>query len=133
MGFLIHPCKWIDDEEKVHTPPKLLRYWEIYPLCPQYFPRSSRFPLGFALGKSLRSREISWASGMDFPIPPEFFWWSTDTIQTTIHSQQCSPHITVEHNWPLMLLEDFSSSRLFACKRRVLISAKEGIMGTYQH
>ena len=27
----------------------------------------------------LRSREISWASGMDFPIPPEF-WWSTDIL-----------------------------------------------------
>ena len=32
----------------------------------------------FALGKSLGSREISWASGMDFPIPLSF-WWSTDT------------------------------------------------------
>ena len=29
--------------------------------------------------ESLRSREISWASGMDFPIPPSF-WWSTDTV-----------------------------------------------------
>ena len=31
---------------------------------------SSRFPSGFALKKSLRS----WASGMDFPIPPSFWW-----------------------------------------------------------
>ena len=43
------------------------------------FPRPSRFPSGFALGKSLGSRDISWASGMDFPIPP-LFWWSTDTV-----------------------------------------------------
>ena len=79
MDFLIHPCRWIDDEENVRTPPKLGRYWEIHPLRPRDFPRNSRFPSGFALGKSLGSREISWASGMDFPIPPQF-WWSTDTI-----------------------------------------------------
>ena len=44
-------------------------------------PPPSRFPSTleiFALGKSLWSREISWASGMDFSIPP-LFWWSTDT------------------------------------------------------
>ena len=23
MDFLIHPCRWIDDEENVRTPPKL--------------------------------------------------------------------------------------------------------------
>ena len=45
----------------------------------QDFPRPSRFPSGFALGKSLGSREIFRASGMDFPIPPSS-WWSTDTI-----------------------------------------------------
>ena len=82
MDFLIHPCRWIDDEENVRTPPKLGRYWEIHPLRPRDFPRPSRFPSGFALGKSLGSREISWASGMDFPIPPSF-WWSTDTIYWT--------------------------------------------------
>ena len=81
MDFLIHPCRWIDDEENVRTPPKLGRYWEIHPLRPWDFPRPSRFPLGFALGKSLGSREISWALGMDFPIPPSF-WWSTDTLPT---------------------------------------------------
>ena len=39
------------------------------------------FPMTFevSLGNSLGSREISWASGMDFPIPPEL-WWSTDTM-----------------------------------------------------
>ena len=42
-------------------------------------PLPSRFPSGFALGKSLGSQEISRPSGMDFPIPPEV-WWSTDTI-----------------------------------------------------
>ena len=25
MDFLIHPCRWIDDEENVRTPPKLGR------------------------------------------------------------------------------------------------------------
>ena len=35
--------------------------------------------LKISLEKSFRSREISWASGMNFPIPPSF-WWSTDTI-----------------------------------------------------
>ena len=27
--------------------PILGRYWKIYPLCPQYFPRASRFPSDF--------------------------------------------------------------------------------------
>ena len=72
MDFLIHPCRWIDDEENVRTPPKLMRYWEIHPLRPQDFPRPLRFPSGFALGKSLGSRETSVASVMDFPIPPSF-------------------------------------------------------------
>ena len=35
--------------------------------------------LSTALGKSLGSREIFRASGMDFPIPPSS-WWSTDTM-----------------------------------------------------
>ena len=34
MDFLIHPCRWIDDEENVRTPPKLGRYWEMHPLRP---------------------------------------------------------------------------------------------------
>ena len=40
--------------------------------------------LGFALGTSLGSREISWASGVDFPMPPSFRW-STDTM----HREMC--------------------------------------------
>ena len=47
--------------------------------CPRDFPRPEIFPEGEARGKSRRSREISKAEGMDFPILPEF-WWSTDTI-----------------------------------------------------
>ena len=39
------------------------------------------FPMTFevSLGNSLGSQEISRASGMDFPILPEF-WWSTDIL-----------------------------------------------------
>ena len=54
----------------VHAPPKLGRYWEIHPLRPWDFPRPSRVPSGFALGKSLGSREISGRQGwisQDFP------------------------------------------------------------------
>ena len=32
------------------------------------------------------SREISRAEGMDFPIPPEF-WWSTDILSSSIFLQ----------------------------------------------
>ena len=39
MDFLIHPCTWIDDEENVHTPPKLGRYWEIHLRRPRDFRR----------------------------------------------------------------------------------------------
>ena len=35
------------------------------------------------LGPSLVSREISWASGMDFPIPPSF-WWSIVCVFTKV-------------------------------------------------
>ena len=40
----------------------------------------ARIPLSgnLTFGISLRSQEISRVSGMDFPIPPSF-WWSTDT------------------------------------------------------
>ena len=53
-------------------------------LNPWHFPWTSTFPsnlkisLGLSLGKSLRSQEISRASGIDFSIPPEF-WWSMNT------------------------------------------------------
>ena len=48
-------------------------------LDPRDFPRASPSGNLSGLGKSLGSREISWALGMYFPIPPSF-WWSTDTI-----------------------------------------------------
>ena len=48
--------------ENVHTPPKLGRNWEIYPLCPRDFPRPSRFPS--TLKTSLDPR--------DFPRPSRF-------------------------------------------------------------
>ena len=43
--------------------------------------RGRALPSGnlLGLGKYLGSQEISRVSGMDFPIPP-LFWWSTDTI-----------------------------------------------------
>ena len=41
MDFLIHPCRRIDDEENVRTPPILERNWKIHPLRPQDFPRPS--------------------------------------------------------------------------------------------
>ena len=69
-NFFLGWSALFDDEENVRTPPKLGRYWEIHPLRPQDFSWTSRFH---------GSQEISWASGMDFSIPPSF-WWSTDTI-----------------------------------------------------
>ena len=41
--------------------------------------------IGCDLGTSLGSRKISWASGMDFPIPPSLLW-STDTISFNINT-----------------------------------------------
>ena len=69
MAFLIHPCRWIDDEENVRTPPKLGRYWEIHPLCPRDFPRPWRCHLG--LGKSLGCR--GWISQIHNPLFAENF------------------------------------------------------------
>ena len=48
----------------------------------QDFPRPERFPEGEARGKSQGLREIWRAEGMDFPIPPEF-WWSTDNLSSS--------------------------------------------------
>ena len=68
MDLLIHPCRWIDDEENVRTPPKLGRYcirtlprggmyWEIHPLLdPRDFPRASPSGNLSGLGKSLGRR-----------------------------------------------------------------------------
>jgi len=49
-------------------------------------PTPERFPEGEARGKSRGSREIWRAEGMDFPIPPEF-WWSTDNLSASIFLQ----------------------------------------------
>ena len=63
----------------IRAPPKRGRYWEIHPRRPRDFPRPERSPEGEARGKSRGSREIWRAEGMDFPIPPEF-WWCTDIL-----------------------------------------------------
>ena len=41
----------------------------------------SALKISLEISFRLRPREISRASGMDFPIPPSF-WWSTDTIHS---------------------------------------------------
>ena len=58
-------------------------YCVVYSLRPQDFPRPSRCPSGFALGKSFGPREISWSSGMYNPIHPSS-QQCTDTILFTI-------------------------------------------------
>ena len=47
------------------------------PLDPRDFPRASPSGNLSGLGKS-------WASGMDFPIPPSS-WWSTDTVFASVY------------------------------------------------
>ena len=56
------------------------------PSPPPNFPRPKRFPEGEARGKSRGSREIWRAEGMEFPIPPEF-WWRTDNLSASIFLQ----------------------------------------------
>ena len=73
-------------EDCIRAPPRRGRYWEIHPRCWKDFPRPKRFPEGEARGKSRGSREIWRAEGMDFPIPPEF-WWSTDNLSASIFLQ----------------------------------------------
>ena len=46
MDFLIRHCRCIYDQENVHTPPKLGRYWEIIPV-------TIEISLEISLGKSL--------------------------------------------------------------------------------
>ena len=70
----------------IRAPPRQGRYWEIHPRRPRDFLRPERFPEGEAQGKSRGSREIWRAEGMDFPIPPEF-WWSTDNLSASIFLQ----------------------------------------------
>ena len=73
-------------QQCIRAPPRRGRYWEIHPRRPKDFPRPERFPEGEARGKSRGSREIWRAEGMDFPIPPEF-WWSTDNLSASIFLQ----------------------------------------------
>ena len=80
-GLYIAQC-----EHCIRAPPRRGRYWEIHPRRPKDFPRPERFPEGEARGKSRGSREIWRAEGMDFPIPPEF-WWSTDNLSASIFLQ----------------------------------------------
>ena len=65
---------------------------KLAPVCTPPLP--SRFPSTLEISLRPRpqeiswSREISWASGMDFPIPPSF-WWSTDTVSNIFRSVLC--------------------------------------------
>ena len=45
---------------------------------------------------SLRSQEISWASGMDFPIRPEFWWMMRQWIITTISQTAPTPRAPLQ-------------------------------------
>ena len=63
-NFLINPCRGINDEENARAHQNSGGIGKSIPSV---------------LEISLDPREISWASGMDFPIPPEF-WWNTDTL-----------------------------------------------------
>ena len=91
-------------------------YWEIHPRRPKDFPRPERFPEGEARGKSRGSREIWRAEGMDFPIPPEF-WWSTDNLSASIFLQGVDQKIlpcgqgridSVKINPSLLMMRDCS-------------------------
>ena len=70
----------------IRAPPRRGMDWEIHPRRPKDFPRPERFHEGEARGKSQGSREIWRAEGMDFPIPPEF-WWSTDNLSASFFLQ----------------------------------------------
>ena len=84
--------EWVSNLLRFHNPhyicapPKRRRYWEIHPRRPRDFLRPERFPEGEARGKSRGSREIWRAEGMDYPIPPKF-WWSTDNLSASIFLQ----------------------------------------------
>ena len=83
----IHPYSAMNiDSVKINISLIMMKEWEIHPRCPKDFPRPKRFPEGEARGKSRGSREIWRAEGMDFPIPPEF-WWSTDNLSASIFLQ----------------------------------------------
>ena len=67
-----------------------MREWPYTALSrPRDFPRPSRFPSGFVLGKSLGLREISWSSGMYNPLclsSPQ----CTDTIQCLTYEMRAT-------------------------------------------
>ena len=46
----------------------------------------------------LRAREISWQSGIDFPIPPEF-WWSMDILLIINPSTGMDPYLIFVIFW----------------------------------
>ena len=87
LGVQKQDSSWLaENKDCIRAPPRRGRDWEIHPRRPKDFPRPKRFPEGEARGKSRGSREIWRAEGMDFPIPPEF-WWSTDNLSASIFLQ----------------------------------------------
>ena len=107
----------------IRAPPRRGRYWEIHPRRPKDFPRPERFPEGEARGKSRGSREIWRAEGMDFPIPPEF-WWSTDNLSASIFLQGVDQKIlpcgqgridSVKINPSLLMMTDCRLPPLLFC------------------
>ena len=106
------------DNVKINTSLIMMKEWEIHPRRPKDFPRPERFPEGEARGKSRGSREIWRAEGMDFPIPPEF-WWSTDNLSASIFLQGVDQKIlpcgqgridSVKINPSLLMMTDCSFS-----------------------
>ena len=105
----------------IRAPPRRGRYWEIHPRRLKDFPRPERFPEGEARGKSRGSREIRRAEGMDFPIPPEF-WWSTDNLSASIFLQGVDQKIlpcgqeridSVKINPSLLMMTDWLVRHIF--------------------
>ena len=92
MDQEIHPCEHSHEHSLILSREGLILTLSILP-CPQGWiswpiPRDriddvKNVRTTPKLRISLGSRVIFWASGMDFPIPP-LFWWSTDTIWRTI-------------------------------------------------
>ena len=113
----------------IRAPPRRGRYWEIHPRRPKDFPRPERFPEGEAQGKSQGSREIWRAEGMDFPIPPEF-WWSTDNLSASIFLQGVDQKIlpcgqgridSVKINPSLLMMTDCAMPRKKKEKKKLCL------------
>ena len=103
------------DNVKINTSLIMMKEWEIHSRRPKDFPRPERFPEGEARGKSRGSREIWRAEGMDFAIPPEF-WWSTDNLSASILIQGVDQNIlpcgqgridSVKINPSLLMMRDW--------------------------